>query len=147
MSMIRWDPFRDLEALQENVNRLFQESMGRTRREPVSERAWVPVVDVLSDNDKIVVRAELPGMKREDIDIELNGDMLTIKGERKFSDEEHKEDYVRIERAYGNFQRSFTLGVPVKAGEIKAAYKDGVLEITIPKAEEVKPKKVEVAVE
>jgi HSP20 family protein len=145
--MIRWDPFRDLEALQENVNRLFQESMGRPRHEPVSERAWVPVVDVLSDDDKIVVRAEIPGMKREDIDIELNGDMLTIKGERKFQDEEHKENYVRVERAYGNFQRSFTLGVPVKATEIKAAYKDGVLEITIPKAEEVKPKKVEVAVE
>jgi len=145
--MIRWDPFRDLEALQENVNRLFQEPMGRTRHEPVSERAWVPVVDVLSDDDKIVVRAELPGMKREDIDIELNGDMLTIKGERKFSDEENKENYVRVERSYGNFQRSFTLGVPVKATEIKAAYKDGVLEISIPKAEEVKPKKVEVAVE
>lgn len=146
MSMTRWDPFRDLEALRENVNRLFQESM-TPRREFHTAQAWAPVVDVVEDEEKIIVRAELPGLKREDIDIELTGDTLTIKGERKFENEEKKENYVRVERAYGEFRRVFNIGVPVDAGGVKAAYKDGILEVTIPKAEEVKPKKVEVAVE
>lgn len=146
MSMTRWDPFRDLEALRENVNKLFQESM-TTRREHAPIKAWAPVVDVLEDQDKIIVKAELPGMKKEAIEIELTGDTLTIKGERKFEDEENKEDYVRVERAYGQFQRSFTIGVPVKSDEVKASYKDGILEVIIPKAEETKPKKVEVAVD
>ncbi len=147
MSMIRWDPFRDLESLQENVNRLFQESMTRSPHEGPAVKTWAPPVDVISDEDKIVVKAEIPGMKKEDIEIGLTGDTLTIKGERKFEDEEKKECYVRSERAYGKFERSFTIGVPIEASEVKASYKDGVLEVTIPKAEEIRPKKVEVAVE
>lgn len=146
MSMARWDPFRDLEALRENVNRLFQESM-TPRRDISMAQAWTPAVDVVEDEEKIIVKAELPGLKREDIDIELTGDTLTIKGERKFENEERKENYVRVERSYGEFRRVFTIGVPVKAGEVKANYKDGILEVQIPKAEEIKPKKVEVAVE
>ena len=147
MSLTRWDPFRELEALQEDVNRLFQESLTRPKREMPSGRLWAPAVDVTENDESIVVKAELPGMKKEDIDIELVGDTLTIRGERKFQDEEKKENYVRVERAYGRFQRSFTLGVPVKQTDIKACYKEGVLEVTIPKAEEVKPKKVEVSVD
>lgn len=147
MSITRWDPFRELEALQEDVNRLFQESLTKPKREVPSGRVWAPAVDVAEDDEKIVVKAELPGMKKEDIDIELVGDTLTIRGERKFETEEKKENYVRIERAYGRFQRSFTLGVPVKQSAIKAGYKEGVLEVTIPKAEEVKPKKVKVTAE
>ncbi len=146
MSLARWDPFRELEALQENVNRLFEESIVRPRRESRADRVWTPPVDVAEDEEKVVVKAELPGMKREDIDIELSGDTLTIRGERKLENEERKEDYVRVERAYGRFQRSFTIGVPVKSDEVKASYKDGLLEITIPKSEEVKPKKVDVAI-
>ncbi|HEY3298687.1 MAG TPA: Hsp20/alpha crystallin family protein [Armatimonadota bacterium] len=146
MNIVRWDPFRDLEALQENVNRLFQEQIG-PKREGALTRAWSPVVDVVEDQDKIVVKAELPGMKREDIDIELSGETLTIRGERKFEDQENKDNYVRVERTYGKFMRSFTIGVPIKAGEVKANYKDGILELTIPKAEEIRPKKVEVAVD
>jgi HSP20 family protein len=149
MSLIRWDPFRDLEMLQENVNRLFQDTMstGKGRKEPVSVRSWTPNVDVKSDDDQIVVNVELPGMKKADIDIDLTGDTLTVRGERKFEDEANKDKYVRIESVYGAFQRSFTLGVPVKADQIKASYKEGILEITIPKADEIKPKKVEVTVE
>jgi len=147
MSLVRWDPFRDLESLQEDVNRLFQESMARPRREAPAARVWAPPVDVVEDDDKIVVKAELPGMKREDIDIELSGEQLTIRGERKFESEEKKDNYVRIERAYGQFQRTFTIGVPVKSDQVKAAYKDGLLEVTIPKSEEIKPKKVDVTVE
>ena len=147
MSLVRWDPFRELESLQEGVNRLFQESMVRPRRDVPTARVWAPPVDVMEDEDKIFVKAEIPGMKKEEIDIEMTGDTLTIKGERKFELEEKKENFVRVERSYGSFQRSFTIGVPVKAAEVKAGYKDGILEITIPKAEEVKPKKVEIAVE
>ena len=145
MAIVRWDPFRDLENLRENVNKLFQESMGRPSRE--SSASWAPPVDVMEDEDKIVLRAEVPGMQKEDIDIEMTGDTLTIKGERKFENEEKQKDYVRIERAYGQFQRSFTIGVPVKANKVKANYQNGILEITIPKAEETKPKKVEIALE
>lgn len=146
MSLARWDPFRELEALQENVNRLFEESIVRPRRESRADRVWAPPVDLAEDEDKVVVKAELPGMKREDIDIELSGDALTTRGERKFENEERKEDYERVERAYGRFQRSFTIGVPVKSDEVKASYRDGLLEITIPKSEEVKPKKVDVTI-
>lgn len=147
MSMARWDPFRELETLRENVNRLFSESMGGQRREHPAARVWAPPVDVIEDEGSIIVRVDLPGMKREDIDIELSDGTLTIRGERKFDTEENKENYARVERVYGQFQRAFTIGVPVDSTGVKAGYKDGVLEVTIPKAEEVKPKKVEVAVE
>ncbi|MDI6827341.1 MAG: Hsp20/alpha crystallin family protein [Armatimonadota bacterium] len=147
MSILRWDPFRELENLREDVNRLFQEALTRPGRGATASRSWAPPVDVVEYEDKFVMRAELPGMSKEDIDVEMHGDTLTIRGERKFEQEEGKENYVRVERAYGKFQRSFTLNVPVKADEIKATYKDGILEVTVPKAEEIKPKKVEVAVE
>ena len=147
MSLARWYPFRDLESIQEDVNKLFQERFVNPAKETTAEKLWAPVVDVIEDDEKIVVRAELAGMKKEDIDIELTGDTLTIKGERKFENDEKKENFVRVERVYGQFQRSFTIGVPVKSDEVKASYKDGILDITIPKSEEIKPKKVEVAVE
>ncbi len=147
MSILRWDPFRELENLREDVNRLFQEALNRPGRGATTSRSWAPPVDVVEYEDKFVLRAELPGMSKEDMDVEMHGDTLTIRGERKFEQEEGKENYVRVERTYGKFQRSFTLNVPVKADEIKATYKDGILEVTVPKAEEIKPKKVEVAVE
>jgi len=147
MNLVRFDPFRDLEALHQNVNRLFQDALGDQKAESGTSRLWAPLVDVAEDDEKIVVKAELPGMKREDIDVEMNGDTLTIKGERKFESEEKKENYIRVERAYGTFQRSFTIGVPVQTAKVKASYKDGVLEVAVPKAEEVKPKKIDVKVE
>lgn len=147
MSLARWYPFRDLESLQEGVNKLFQERFVKPAKETTAQRLWVPVVDVIEDDEKIVVRAELAGMKKEDIDIELTGDTLTIKGERKFENEENKKSFVRVERVYGQFQRSFTIGIPVKSDEVKASYRDGILEIAIPKSEEVKRNKVEITVE
>jgi HSP20 family protein len=147
MNIVRWSPFREIEALQENVNRLFQEQAAGSSQLAPSMRAWAPAVDVIEDEEKILIKAELPGLRKEDIDIELTGDTLTIKGERKSESEEKKENFVRVERAYGQFVRSFTIGVPVKAGEIAANYKDGILEVMIPKAEEVKPKKVAVHVD
>jgi len=139
----RWDPFRELEELQERVNRIFQERMGRAE---AGERTWAPVVDVYEDENVVVLRAELPGMKREDIDIQVTQDSLTIGGERNFPTDE-KKNYVRVERPYGPFARTFAINMPVKSEAVKANYKDGILEITVPKAEETKPKKVQVSVE
>jgi HSP20 family protein len=143
MVIARWDPFKELEALQERVNRVFQERMGGAT---AGTRNWAPVVDAYEDESSIVLRVELPGMKKEDIDIEVMEDALTIRGERKFEQTE-KQNYVRVERPYGPFERTFAINVPVKTGEITASYKDGLLEITLPKAEETKPKKVEVSAE
>ncbi|MCE5315495.1 MAG: Hsp20/alpha crystallin family protein [Armatimonadota bacterium] len=140
----RWDPFRDMSVLQDRINRIFNESSGRA--ENASSRAWSPVVDIIETQSDLVVRAELPGMNRDDIDIEVTGESLTIKGERVF-DEASKDDYIRVERPYGPFQRSFSIGVPVQSDKVKASYRDGILEVTIPKAEEVKPKKIKVNAE
>lgn len=139
----RWSPFRDLNILQDRINRLFSEETGRSEIEKTTGRAWAPVVDILETDNDLVVRAEIPGVRREDIDIEVTSESLSIRGERKCSDCD-KEKVLRIERPYGSFERSFSIGVPVQADKVKAAYHDGVLEVTIPKAEEVKPKKIEV---
>lgn len=144
MVITRWDPFRDLEELQDRVNRLFQERM--TARGETRERSWTPVVDVYESEDSIVLLAELPGMSREDIDIEVTSDSLTIRGERKFEVDEQKR-YVRVERPYGPFSRTFAISTPVNTQTVRANYKDGILEIVVPKPEETKPKKIEVSVE
>lgn len=147
-NIVRFDPFEDfsnLARLQREVNRLFEDNSRAGRAsEPASTRTWAPAVDILEDANEIVVRAELPGIKQEDIDIELTGDTLTLRGERKFADTQRQDNYVRVERAYGQFQRSFTIGVPVRSDAVTAAYKDGLLEVHLPKSDETKPKKVQV---
>ncbi|MCE5200082.1 MAG: Hsp20/alpha crystallin family protein [Armatimonadota bacterium] len=140
----RWDPFRDLSVLQDRINRLFNETSSRSETAP--DRAWAPVVDILETESDLVVRAELPGLHRDDIDVEVTAESLTIRGERKF-DEESRDKYIRVERPYGAFQRSFSIGVPVQPDKVKATYRDGVLEVSVPKAEEVKPKKIQVNAE
>ncbi len=139
----RWDPFRDLSVLQDRINRMFNET---TRPAEGTSRTWAPVVDILETEGDLIVRAEIPGMTREEIDIEITSESLNIKGDRTF-DEESRDRFLRVERPYGPFQRSFSIGVPVNASKVKATYKDGILEIVIPKAEEVKPKKIEVPAE
>lgn len=138
------DPFETLLRFQDDLSR----AMGprnQQHREHVSSRVWSPTVDVYEDADAIVIKTDLPGMSQDDIDIEMSNDTLTIKGERKFDDEERRDKYVRIERQYGAFQRSFTIGVPVEPDKIKALYRNGILELTLPKAEATKPRKVQVA--
>jgi HSP20 family protein len=150
MSIVRYDPFRELDRLQSEMNRLFEGVLT-----PSGERAsanalttqtrlWSPAVDVAETQTELVLRAEIPGIKPEDVDIELTGDTLTLRGERKFENEERKDNFVRVERSYGRFQRSFTLAVPVNADAVKATYKDGVLEVHLPKSEANKPRKVQV---
>ena len=147
MSLVRWDPFADMAKLRDQVDRLFAQSLTRTGHEPASTRTWAPNVDIVETEHALILHAELPGMKPEEIAIQMEGDTLTIKGERKFEHEEKRKQFVRIERAYGTFQRSFTLGIPVKSQDIHAMYRNGVLEITLPKAEEVKPKQIQIQVE
>lgn len=146
MAMRSWDPLSDLREIQERVNQAFQELSRPERREPVSTRTWVPKVDIIEDGDNIILLAELPGMKREDMDIEVTNEAITLRGERK-TDEQEGKNYVRIERRYGPFERSFALTMPVKYDQIKASYSDGILEVIVPKAEETKPKKIQVDVE
>lgn len=143
MPITRWDPFGDVMPLRERINRLFDEWPTGSTRENVPQ-SWAPMVDVEDRVNEIVITVEVPGMKQEEIDIELTGDVLTIKGERKLEREETQRNYIRMERMYGSFQRAFTLGVPIKADAITATYRDGLLMVTVPKADEVQPRKVTV---
>ena len=137
-----WRPFREMEEWE----RRFEDLLGRPMwRLPVEEIGWMPAVDVLEKDDKFVVKAELPGMKEEDISVSVVGDTLTIKGEKKTETEVKEEDYYRCERAYGSFYRSIPLPSTVDSAKIEASYEDGVLEVTLPKAPEVKPKKIAVS--
>jgi HSP20 family protein len=146
MSMLRWEPFADLTQLRDQMNRLFDQSLTRTGREPAAVATWAPLVDIQETEDAIVLHAEVPGVKPENIDIQLSGDTLTIRGERRVVKEEKNKSFVRTERAYGVFQRSFTLGIPIDQAKVTAHYEDGVLELTLPKAEEVKPKQIKIEV-
>jgi len=145
--LIPWRPFRELEELERRLEDVF----GRPflpavwRRLPMEERGWAPTIEVFEKEDKFVVKAELPGMKEEDIDVSVVGDTLTIKGERKAETEVKEEDYYCCERSYGGFSRSIALPSTVDANKIKASYEDGVLEVSLPKAAEVKPKKIAVS--
>ncbi len=114
-------------------------------REHGAPTPWSPPVDIYEDKDVIVIRADVPGVNESDIDIEMVGKTLTIRGERKFADEANRDKYIRAERAFGSFQRSFTIGVPVESDKVTASYRNGILELTLPKAEVAKPKKVAVS--
>jgi HSP20 family protein len=136
-----WRPFRNMEEWDRQFDDFFSPAMWRWP----NEKNWVPSVDIFEKDDKFVVKAELPGMKEEDIDVSVVGDTLTVKGEKKTETEVNEEDYYRCERSYGNFYRSIPLPSTVDANKIEANYQDGVLEVTLPKAAEVKPKKIAVS--
>jgi HSP20 family protein len=138
MAIIRWDPFREMTSLQGQVDRLV-DSMWSGRRQ-----SWVPAVDVFDEHDAVVLKAELAGMKPDDIQIEVEDNVLTIKGERAFNEKVDDERYYRVERRFGSFQRSLALPQGVKADEIQAAYEDGILEVRVPKAAAEQPRRIEV---
>jgi HSP20 family protein len=140
MAIIRWDPFREMTQVQNQFNRLVDQVWGgRQERE-----SWLPAVDVFDRQDAVVLKAELAGMNADDIQIEVEDNVLTIKGERKFEEKVEDERYYRVERRFGSFQRSLALPQGVKPDEIQAGYEDGILTVTVPKAEEEKPKRIEV---
>ena len=148
MAIVRWDPFQDLISLQERMNRLFEQTLDHSRgeREGMVAATWAPAVDIYETPDSIVLQAELPGLSKEDIDIQVRDNVLTLKGERRSEKEVKEGNYLRVERAYGGFQRAFTLPAAVQADKIRAVFKDGVLDVSIPKAEEAKPKQIKIEV-
>jgi len=148
MALTRWDPFRDMVTLQERMNRLFEDSMARSKTtdEEMAMGAWTPSVDIFETPEKVVLRADLPGVAEREIDLRIENNMLTLRGERRFLKETKEEDYHRIERAYGSFSRSFQLPGTINQEGIQATHRDGVLEVVLPKSEETRPKHIKVDV-
>ncbi len=141
------DPWKDIGSLQERINRMIDDTIKTlypTDGEGLEKGTWAPAVDIYETNDSFVVSADLPGLNKDEIQIDLKDNTLTLKGEKKFEEKVSKDNYIRVERAYGSFVRSFTLPQNVDPEKIKAKYKDGVLEVTIPKKEEAKPKQIKV---
>lgn len=146
MTIVRYDPFRDLRSLQDEVNRLFSTSLSRSfGDENMATGAWNPSIDIYENKDQIVLEAELPGMNREDFHLSVENNVLTLRGERQFEKKSEQDNYHRVERAYGSFSRSFTLPQSVSAEGAQAEYKNGVLRVTLPKREEVKARRIEIA--
>lgn len=146
INLSRWDPFRDLNRVQEHLNRFFGDELFRRTGESALS-AWAPAVDIRETKDELVLEADLPGFEEKDLDIRVEDNTLTVRGERKFEKKVEEENYLRMERAYGSFSRSFGLPRTVNTESIKAVYRDGVLSIRLPKREEAKPKQVKVSVE
>jgi HSP20 family protein len=148
MAIVRWEPLRDLLSLQERVNRMFNEQYrgASSDDEWALGGSWAPVVDIYEHGQDIVLKAELPGVDPKDVDVRLENNVLTLRGQRKFENEVKKESYHRVERSYGSFSRSFTLPSVVDQGNIKAEFKDGILKLVLPKREEAKPKQIEINV-
>jgi HSP20 family protein len=147
MELARWEPFDGLNRLHSRINDLFDESVGRARAVPsAAAGVWLPPVDILESKDAYLIRAELPGMKKEDFKLEVNDGTLTLSGERKAEVLTEGVDYHRTERVNGKFSRSFYLPQTVKQDGIKATYRDGILEIHVPKAEEAKPRQIAISV-
>ena len=146
MELVRWNPIRDTFSLRNHMNRVFGDFYFPTNREEgdLPMWNWNPVVDVYDNDDNIVLKAEIPGIDKKDIEIDVKGRVLTLKGERSSDNEVKEDNYYRRERCFGKFERAFTLPVNVELDKIKANYKDGVLEIEIPKPEEKKPKQITV---
>lgn len=149
MSLIRWRPRNDFLSVRSEMNRLFDSFFTGwpEPRKGLLEGEWTPSIDVAETDDKITVTVELPGIDQKEVDIAITDDVLTLKGEKKEEKEVKEKNYHRIERSYGSFQRSVRLPTSVKADKAKAAYKDGILTITVPKTEEVKPKQIKIDVE
>jgi HSP20 family protein len=145
MALVRWEPAREVDSLQSEVNRVFDAFFGnasgnRTRR-------WVPAMDLVETEDHLVLRADLPGLSRDDVEIEIKDGVLTVAGERRADHEEKSEGFYRVERAFGRFSRSLTLPDGVDADSVAAEFEDGVLEVRIPKPEERKPHRVQIGSE
>jgi HSP20 family protein len=143
--MNRWEPTRGTMTLQDQLSRVFGEVPERTGEES-NLTAWAPAVDIYETENDLVIKADLPEVNPQDLDIRVANNILTIRGERKFEQKVNEENYLRIERAYGAFTRSFSLANSVKSEEIKAEYQNGALSLHIPKREETKPKQIKVNV-
>ncbi|MFZ5597197.1 MAG: Hsp20/alpha crystallin family protein [Bacillota bacterium] len=149
MTLVKWNPLKEMAALQNSINKLFDENfriIGKGEHGGFIQD-WSFPVDIKETEDQVIITAEVPGISREDLKINFTGNQLTIHGERKSETKEEDSRFIRVERNYGRFSRTFTVDVPVKPEEIKAKYRDGVLEIYLPKRELSKPKEIAIEVE
>jgi HSP20 family protein len=148
MAIVRFDPFRDLAVLQDRMNRMFNDTYGTRDREDhmLSRGTWTPPVDIYEADGQLVLKAELPDMKREDIDVQVENGTLTVRGERTLDQAIKQENFHRVERAYGSFLRTFSLPATVDATKIAAEYKNGVLTVRLPFREEAKSRTINVEV-
>lgn len=148
MAIVRFDPFRELASMQDRINRIFGEAYRRGDDDITMRADWAPAVDIFeNDQHEIVIKAEIPGLKKDDIDVSVENSTLTLRGKRERETEVKEEQYHRVERAYGMFSRSFSLPQTVDASRVHAEYKDGVLTLTLPKREEAKPRQVQVQIQ
>jgi HSP20 family protein len=148
MALIRWEPARELATIQGEMNRLFStffEPTNGSNGAPTATRRWIPAMDLVEESNDFVLRADLPGLSEDDVNIELEDNVLTISGERKAEHEERQEGYYRVERASGTFSRSLTLPEGVDPERVQASFDRGVLEVRIPKPEQRKPRKVTIS--
>jgi HSP20 family protein len=141
-SMDRWG---NVSNIQTEVNRLFDNFFGRSTSSAAG-RVWAPPVDLYETNDDLVLTLELPGVRDKDVTVSITGDLLSVKGERRFEQDVKEQQFLHVERVYGKFERLVQLPIPVQADKVKASYRDGVLEIKLPKAEEIKPKEIKVEI-
>jgi HSP20 family protein len=144
MAIIRWDPFREVQSLQNRVNALFRDFNDGDN--PVTAASFVPAVDIYEDEKKVVLKLEVPGIEEKDLDVRVENNTLTVKGERKFEGEEKEQNFHRIERRYGSFYRAFTLPTTVDTENIGAGYNNGILKLELKKKPEAQPKQIKVNV-
>jgi HSP20 family protein len=144
--MERWEPLRNLGDIQGEMNRLFDSVFARPSTVAAGERLWAPLTDMYETKDDLFITFELPGIREKEVSVSITGDVLTVKGERKLERDLKDEGYHRLERVYGRFERSVPLPMPVQADKVKATYRDGMLEIRLPKVEAVKPKEIKIDV-
>ncbi len=145
-TITRWDQSRGLTTLQDQVNRLFEDNFTRERSGHADLATWAPPVDIYETENELVLKADLPGLQDKDIDVRVENNMLTIRGERKFEKDVNEDNYLRVERAYGPFTRSFSLPNTVSSESVRAEYRNGVLTLHMAKREESKPKQIKISV-
>jgi len=142
MVHVKWEPFRDLMAMQDRMTRLFDETLSRIWKEEVPRRVWSPPVDILERENEVILKMDLPEVDQNEIDLKVEENTLIIQGERKFIKESSDANYLQIERPYGTFQRTFAIPRMIDQEKIRAGYKDGVLRVVLPKRGEAHPKKI-----
>lgn len=145
-AVTRWDQSRGLTSLQDQVNRFFVDNFTRDRSGHADLATWAPPVDIYETENELVVKADLPDLQEKDIDVRVENNTLTIRGERKFEKDVHEDNYLRVERTYGSFMRSFSLPNTVSSESIRAEYRNGVLTLRMAKREESKPKQIKISV-
>jgi len=145
-TITRWDPFRDVSSFRDQMNRLFEGTLSRGRAADSALTAWAPAVDLYETENELVIKTDLPDIEEKDLDIRVENNMLTLRGERKFEQTVSEDNYLRVERSYGTFNRSFSLPNTVDAEAIQAEYRNGVLTVRMPKREESKPRQIKVGV-